>query len=443
VSRTADEQAVESRAVLADIFRAGVAAAHGGRLLAAHARFDGDVWTYRHGDLHAALDLPRSGRVIVVGAGKAAAALGEGMETVLGARIDAGRLVVKYGHGAPLRRIEILEAGHPTPDAAGVSATRAVLERVGGLTPDDRVFVLLTGGASALLVDPAPGISLEDKQAVTGLLLRSGAEIGEINTVRRRLSQVKGGGLARAIGPAPSLTLMISDIPGGDPALVGSGPTWPDPAPPGAALEVLRRYGLDRQAPAAVLRRLTAPPEPAAVSRPLGHAGHLVLADSATALAAAARHAAALGYAVEVVDPRMTGAAHAAARAFAEALRRPRDRPAVLLAAGETTLQVTGQGRGGRCQEFALAAAHVFSGVRGAALLAAGTDGTDGPTDVAGAFADGTTLARAAAAGLDLAALMADNDSHAALQILGDLFVTGPTGTNVMDLVVGLAGPEV
>jgi hydroxypyruvate reductase len=220
------------RTVLADIFRAGVAAAHGGRLLAAHSRFDGRAWSYRRGGVHARLDLPGAGRVLVVGAGKAAAALGEGLEAVLGERIDAGRLVVKYGHGAPLRRIEALEAGHPTPDAAGQAATRKVLECVAGLTADDRVFVLLTGGASALLTAPAPGLTLEDKQAVTGLLLRSGADIREINTVRRRLSSVKGGGLARAIGPAPSLTLMISDIPDGDLALIGSGPTWPDPPRP-------------------------------------------------------------------------------------------------------------------------------------------------------------------------------------------------------------------
>lgn len=427
------------RRVLVDIFEAGLRAAQGESLLAAHGRFDGRAFTYARGRDRGRLDLPNGGRLVVVGAGKAAAGLGAGLEAVLGDRIDAGRLVVKYGHGAPLRRIEVLEAAHPVPDAAGVTATRRVLEALAGLTPLDRVIVLLTGGASALLVAPAQGVSLADKQAVTARLLRSGAAIGEINAVRRRLSKVKGGGLLRAIGPARSLTLMISDIPDGNPVLVGSGPTYPDPAPPGEALEIVTRLGLADRLPANVLARLAEPPKP----QPHAEAARLVLADGGSALAAAEKRAERLGYRVRVVDPRMTGDVHAHALDFAHALQTASalGEPTVVLAAGEPTLTVHGGGKGGRCQEFALVAARALDGAVGAALLAAGTDGTDGPTDAAGAFADGSSAARAATLGVDLTAALGDNDSNAALAALGNLFVTGPTGTNVMDLVVGVAGP--
>jgi glycerate 2-kinase len=433
-------QADPRRALLIDIFQAGLRAVQGDTLLEDHGRFDGKAFTYARGPARARLDIPRKGRVVVVGAGKAAAALGRGLESVLGGRIDLGRLVVKYGHVAPLRRIEMLEGGHPLPDAAGVAATNSVLAALKGLTADDRVFVLLTGGASALLVAPAQGVTLQDKQAVTELLMRSGANIREINTVRRRLSRVKGGGLLREIGPARSLTLMVSDIPDGDPGLIGSGPTFPDPAPAGEALAIVERLGLADLVPQAVLHRLAGAPEP---MPEVGKTAHLVLADSAQALAAAARRAQRLGYAVRIVDPKMSGDTHDAARAFAKALRTAAAgrEPTILLAAGETTLQVWGHGKGGRCQEFALVAARELDGGPGAALLAAGTDGTDGPTDAAGAFADVSTLVRAAGLDLDLEAALADNDSNMVLKALGDLYVTGPTGANVMDLVVGLAGP--
>jgi hydroxypyruvate reductase len=428
------------RAVLTDVFRAGLRAAQGEALLTAYGRFDGRAFVYVRGKDRVRFDLPRSGRVVVVGAGKAAAALAAGLEAVLGDRIDLGRIVVKYGHGAPLRRIEVFEAAHPVPDAAGEAATRRILDAVSGLGPDDRVFVLITGGASALLVAPADGVTLEDKQAATELLLRSGAAIGEINVVRRRLSRVKGGGLLRAIGRARSLTLMISDIPSGDPALIGSGPTYPDPSAPDEALAIVERLGLKDRLPLNVPRRLAAPAAPVPSS---SGAGHFVLADSAAALAAAARRAERLGYAVRILDPCMTGDARDAALEFAHALRTASAlrEPTVFLSAGETTLTVHGAGRGGRCQEFALVAARELDGAVGAALLAAGTDGTDGPTEAAGAFADGSTVARADVIGLNLVAALDDNDSHTALARLGDLFVTGPTGTNVMDLVVGVAGP--
>jgi len=432
------------REVLTEVFQAGLRAARGGDLLAAHGRFDGETFTYANGAAEARLDIPRKGRVVVIGAGKAAAALGRGLEAVLGNRIDLGRLIVKYGHGEPLQRIEVLEAAHPTPDSAGMTATLSLLSAVARLTADDRVFVLLTGGASALMVAPAEGVTLQGKQKATEFLLRSGADIREINTVRRRLSQVKGGGLLRAIGPASSLTLIVSDVPDDDPALVGSGPTFPDTSSPGEALAIVMRRDIATRLAPDVLRRLAAPPEPQGPRSGPGKAAHVMLADCAMALAAAAEHARSLGYAVAILDPRMTGETHAVARAFAHELwdtAATADRPTVLLAAGETTLAVRGDGLGGRCQEFALVAARELNGAPGATLLAAGTDGTDGPTEAAGAFADGSTVTRAAALGLDLAAAIADNDSHTALGALGDLYVTGPTGTNVMDIVVGFADP--
>ncbi len=437
---TNSPQAMAPRAVLADVFTAALQAVQGERLIAARSRLDGEVWDYSHGDTHLRWDLPRGGRVLVVGAGKATASLAAGLEAVLGDRIDGGVIVVKHGHGMPLRCIQSLEGGHPIPDAAGQAGAQAMLESVEGLSPDDRVFVLLTGGASALLAAPAEGLTLADEAAVTGLLLRSGATIEEMNTVRKRLSRLKGGGLARAIAPAQSVTLLVSDVPSNDPAMIGSGPTLPDGAAPGEALAVLRRYGIADQIPAAALERLRQTP-PAVAAAPTKV---LMLADSGTAVDAAAARAKALSFAVEVVDAHMDGDTHAAAAGFVAALRAAAARrraggpPTVLLSAGETTLKVTGEGRGGRNQEFALVAAKLLAAEAGAALLAAGTDGTDGPTEAAGAFADGSTAQRAVAAGLDLDAALADNDSNSFFARLSDLHVTGPTGTNVMDLVIGV-----
>jgi glycerate-2-kinase len=232
------------------------------------------------------------------------------------------------------------------------------------------------------------------------------------------------------------MTLMISDVPGDDPATIGSGPTFPDISTPEQAIAVLHKYGLLDRVPPAILATLRNPPSPRVAMAPERHR-HILLADSGTALAAARAAAVERGYRVEVVDAHLTGDTHAAARRFATAMRAA-ERPSVLLAAGETTLKVSGRGRGGRNQEFALIATHALEGVAGATLLASGTDGTDGPTDAAGAFADGRTLTRARAQGLDPGAMLADNDSHRFFAALGDLHITGPTGTNVMDLVVGV-----
>ena len=429
--------------VLADIHGAGVAAASGWGLIVQNARFTDGCLHYADGDESIAWPIPVEGRLLVVGAGKAAASLARGLEHVLGDRIDDGCVIVKYGHGEALRRIRIVEAAHPIPDAASVAGTEQVAATLRGLRPQDRVIVVLTGGASALLVAPVEPLLLADKARASDLLIACGASIEEINTVRRRLSKVKGGGLLAQIEPACSLTLAISDVPSRDIAMIGSGPSVQAGALPGDALAVVERYGLADALPAAIMEVLrTAPSASRAMVGGNGAAKHryLILADSNSALAAAGARAAALGYAVTVIEKGMQGDTHDAARAFARSVAAQRGKPTALLAAGETTLRVSGQGRGGRNQEFALVSALELAGITGVAMLASGTDGTDGPTEAAGAFVDGSSARRAEALGIDPRAALADNDSNTLFAALEDLHVTGPTGTNVMDLVVGVTG---
>lgn len=435
-----------SRPFLEALYRAGVRSVRGDTLLAA-ATWDGANWRYDQDGHSFALDIPASGRCIVVGAGKAAAALALGLEQALGDRLDGGVIVVKYGHTEALSRIVQVEAGHPVPDRNSVAGTRAMIGALDGIGPDDRVFVLLTGGASSLLVDPVAGITLADKARVTSLLLRSGATINEINVVRKALSNVKGGKLLQHIAPARAITLLISDVPDGDIGTIGSGPTIAAEVETETPAEILARYHVLDEVPLPVQEHLRAlsttrlKPGLAAEPHPV-----LVLADSTTLVANVRALAERAGVAVRIVDAGMDGQTHAAARAFAAAMRAVHDerptRPVLLMSAGETTLEITGTGKGGRNQEFALVAAGELAGLPGVCLLSAGTDGTDGPTDAAGAFADGSTIARASALGLNSAALQANNDSYHLFQPLGDLLVTGGSGTNVMDLVIGLVKPE-
>ena len=434
--------AKDARAILRDIFASAIEAVRGADLIRSRSSFVGNAWTYEHGGTRIAWPIPTGGRLLVVGAGKAAASLALGLEQILGERVDGGALVVKYGHVEPLKRITQYEGGHPVPDAAGLAGTGAVLRLLEGLTPDDRVFVALTGGASSLLLAPADGLSLADKVQATEVLLASGASISEINTIRKLLSKVKGGGLLSAIGPAQSMTLMISDVPISDPAMIGSGPTWADTVDGEQALAIIDKYQVAGRMPPAIVKRLEM--ATANCARDNRRARHLILAESADAIDAAAERARALGFAVSVVDRRMEDDTHSAASRFAVAVRaaaqaRAWGGPAtILLAGGETTLKVVGTGKGGRNQEFALVTALALEGTGGVAILAAGTDGTDGPTNAAGAFADGETCARVARVGLDPRAYLANNDSYGLFSSLGDLLVTGPTGTNVMDLVVAL-----
>jgi len=383
------------------------------------------------------------GRLMVFGAGKAAAHLGKAVESRLHGRDYSGRIVVKYGHGVALERIVVEEGGHPLPDASGLRATERLLADLDKTRAEDRIVFLLTGGASALLVAPAEGLTLDDKIGVTELLLRSGATIQELNVVRKHLSAVKGGRLLERMVPARVLTLLVSDVIGDDLSSIGSGPTALDPSTFRDALDVLTRYDVIDKAPANVVGHLRAGISGtiAETSKPgdgvADYVEHRLLASNRTSLVAAAEKARGLGFEVEVFAQDMVGDVHVQARRFAKALVERRG-PAALIAGGELTLEVTGSGLGGRSQEFALVVARELAGHDDVMVLAAGTDGTDGPTDAAGAFADGGTWERAREHGLDPEALLANNDAYHVFDPLDALLRTGPTGTNVNDLVVGL-----
>jgi hydroxypyruvate reductase len=432
--------------LLIALFDAAVHAARGEDLLAAHTTVSGDTWRYIGPG--GVLDVALRGRVFVTGAGKAAASLARGLETVLGDRIDSGVVLVKHGHAQPLRRIRVLEGGHPVPDAAGLAGTQQLMQTVEAAAGGDTMFFALTGGASALLIEPAAGLSFADVQAASRLLVNGGAQIDEINAVRKHLSAVTGGRLRQRAKCATFCTLAISDVIGDSPAAIGSGPTVADPSTFPECIAIVERYGLRGVLPRAVIEhlergsagRLAETPKDA--SELFRSSPYRIVASNRISIDAAAHAAREAGCRVEILTTEMQGHTHEAAHRFAAALRQAatarRDAtPLVLLAGGETTLAVEGTGRGGRNQEFALVAALDLQGLDNVALLSAGSDGSDGPTDAAGAFVDGSTVARAAALGFDAQDFLRRHDSYPLLDALGDLHRTGPTGTNVMDIVIG------
>lgn len=388
---------------------------------------------------------PPRGRTVVVGAGKAAAAMARAVEQHWPGALS-GLVVTRYGHGVPCRRIEVVEAAHPVPDEAGARAAQRILDSVAELGADDLVLCLISGGASALMVLPAQGVSLADKRAVTAALLRSGAAIGEINCVRKHLSSIKGGRLAAAASPAPVVTLAISDVPGDDPSVIGSGPTMADPSSFAEARAILTKYAI--VPPPAVAAHLAAAAAADETPKPgdprLARSRYALIATPGRALEAAAAAARAAGVTPLVLSDRIEGEArdvalvHAAIARQAAAGRliagdRALPLPAVLLSGGETTVTVRGKGRGGRNAEFLLALALALDGHPAIHAIACDSDGIDGTEANAGAFHDPETVARARALGLDLKALLADNDAWGAFHALGDLVVIGPTLTNVND----------
>jgi len=397
-------------------------------------------------------DLGSIRRIFVVGAGKASAPMAAAVERILGPRVSAGIIIVKYGYAVPLRRIRVIEAGHPLPDAAGQRAAEELLDLVRGAGPDDLVLCLISGGGSALMPALVGEMSLDDEITVTGLLLRSGAAIQEVNTVRKHLSRIKGGRLAAAASPARVVALILSDVLGDPVDAIASGPTAPDPTTFADALDVVRRYGLADSMPVsamAYLQRGAAgrEPETPKPDDPVFRRVQIVLVGSnEQAVAAAAARAKTVGFRTLVLTTSLEGEAREAARVFCSVVRgigtrrTPIAPPACLLAGGETTVTVRGQGRGGRCQEFALSSGRVIAGWANTVVAAFGTDGTDGPTDAAGALVDGGTAARAQSAGLDAGRALADNDSYPFFQQLGDLLLTGPTRTNVNDIYLALVG---
>jgi glycerate 2-kinase len=381
---------------------------------------------------------PPKGRTVVVGAGKAAAAMAAAVEAHWSGPIE-GLVVTRYGHTAPCRRIEVVEAAHPVPDAAGQDAARRIIELASRLGPEDLVLCLLSGGASALLALPAPGITFEDKQAINRALLRSGAPIGEMNCVRKHLSSIKGGRLALAAAPARVVTLMISDVPEDDPSVIGSGPTVPDPTTSADAIAILLKYGIE--IPRCVLEHLR---DPAAETPKPGdprfaEVTNIVVATPQDALEAAAGVARAAGFRPLILgnaiegEARDAGLVHAGIAKQVARHGQPAEPPCVLISGGETTVTVRGEGRGGRNAEFLLSLAVALDGRAGIAAIAADTDGIDGSEDNAGAVLLPDTLARAAEAGLDAKAHLARNDAYPLFAKLGDLVVTGPTRTNVND----------
>ncbi len=382
------------------------------------------------------------GRTIVVGAGKAAAAMAKAVEDswpdVARAPLE-GLVVTRYGHALPCRHIEVVEAAHPVPDQAGLDAAKRILAMVQGLGPDDLVLCLISGGGSALLSLPAPGITLEEKQAVNKALLRSGAAIDEMNCLRKHLSAIKGGRLAAAAAPARVVSLLISDVPGDDPAVIASGPTVPDPTTFADALAILEKYGID--APASVTAHLKAGAEetPKPGDPRLANTETHLIARPQDALEAAAAVAREEGVTPVILGDSIEGEAREVAQVMAGIARQvarfgqPAAAPCVLLSGGETTVTLRGTGRGGRNAEFLLALTVALEGAPGIYALACDTDGIDGSEDNAGAITGPGCLARAEAAGIDAKAMLADNDGYGFFSALSDLVVTGPTLTNVND----------
>lgn len=410
----------EPRSVLTHLFEAAVAAADPELRIPAHLP-----------------DRPR-GRTVVVGAGKGAAQMARAFERAWDGPVE-GVVVTRYGYAVACETIEVIEANHPVPDEAGLVAAQRLLEAVEGLTENDLVVALVCGGGSALLPAPPEGFALADEIALNEVLLASGAPISVMNAVRKRFSRIKGGRLAVAAHPARVVSLIVSDIPGDDPAQVASGPTVADATSRAETLAMIEACGLDL--PEAIARHIAEGPDECPTPddpRLAGHRVH-VIASAGLSLQAAAEAARARGLYAAILSDAIEGEARDiglmhGALAREVALRdRPFSRPVVILSGGETTVTVRGKGRGGRNSEFLLALATVIDGLEGVDALAADTDGIDGSEDNAGAFADGGSIARLRGAGGDPQAFLARNDAYAAFERLGDLFAPGPTGTNVND----------
>lgn len=411
---------IDYRRLLLDMFQAAVNAAAPALCVPAHLP-------------------PRpKGRTVVVGAGKAAASMAAAVEAHWNGPIE-GLVVTRYGHGVSCRHIEVVEASHPVPDEAGSKAARRILDKVSGLTADDLVLVLISGGGSALLALPPDGIALADKQAINRALLKCGADIGEMNTVRKHLSAIKGGRLALAAAPAQVVTLAISDVPGDDISVIASGPTAPDVSTRADALVVLTKYGI--AIPASVTRHLdnTVSETPKPGDPRLANVVNIVVATPQKSLEAAAKVARDAGLAAMILGNAIEGEAlevgvvHAGIARQCGDWGQPLEIPCVLISGGETTVTVRGNGRGGRNAEFLLSLGIASDGRNGIWALAADTDGIDGSENNAGAILTPDMLRRAKHGGIDVNMRLADNDAYTVFASLNDLVVTGPTHTNVND----------
>ncbi|HMK44648.1 MAG TPA: glycerate kinase [Dissulfurispiraceae bacterium] len=432
--------------IAVDIFRAGLAAVNPYDAVKAHILRSADAYRQE-----------KCTRLFVLAVGKAAFPMMRAAADMIGDEIGHGIVLTKYDHaeaGILPASVEIHEAGHPVPDESGLSATRQIMGLLNTVDENTMVLCLLSGGASALLVAPHEIVSLEEKQRVTRMLLKAGATIQELNAVRKHLSRVKGGRLAELAFPAKVVALILSDVVGDALDVIASGPTAPDSSTFSTALEVVRRYGLESNLPKTVLHVLNEgvfgfyAETPKAGSPIFRRVENIIVGSNRLAAEAARARAEALGFDSVILGTEFEGEASVLGRHLVQTARASqRDmidahgRRRCIIAGGETTVKVRGNGLGGRNTEMALVVAQELAGGAGITFLSAGTDGTDGPTDAAGAVADGSTVRRAAAAGLDASAYLADNDSYHFFKRLDDLVVTGPTGTNVMDLQVVLIEP--
>jgi len=431
------------------IFRAGLEAANPVAAVERHVDVEGDI--LRVGQVPYPLD--SFAGIYVVGMGKASALMAKPLLDHLGDRVMGGIINVKYGHRYPLGGIRVVEAGHPVPDDEGLRGTREMMRLLEGTGLRDLVFCLLSGGGSALAPAPAEGLSLGHKREVTRMLLECGAPIHEINSIRKHLSGIKGGRLARLAQPSRVISLVLSDVIGNDLSTIASGPTVPDPSTFYDCLRILTRFNLVDAVPHVVLKHLERGARGEISDTPKGddpaflRTQNLIVGSNALALAAARETAAGLGYNALILSSSVSGETREVARVHAAIGREvaetgsPVPPPACIISGGETTVTVRGKGKGGRNQEFVLAAALDMEGVEDTVVLSCGTDGTDGPTDAAGAVADGQTVERGRRAGLDARRHLENNDAYPFFQALEDLIITGPTLTNVMDLRLILIGP--
>jgi glycerate 2-kinase len=437
--------------LLTNLFLAAVASVDPARLVRIALRRDAGGIALSGGGASSYVRWSSVGRVLLVGGGKAGRPMAQAAASALAGEVAAGAIAVPKGEGGSLGAVRLIETGHPLPDEGSREAAQAMLDVVSRAGENDLVIALISGGGSAMISAPPEGVSSSDKEAVFRLLLRSGADITEFNTVRKHLSRAKGGRLAQAAYPARVWALMLSDVPGDDPSVIASGPFSPDPATYGDARKVLVKRKLYDVIPDAVRTHIEAgvsgriPETPKPGDPALERVSLAVIGSNRIAIDTAADAARNKGMdTVRILPGFLRGEARECARAFVEELRRANEstspsRAVVLIAGGETTVTVCGKGKGGRNQEFVLSAAVEMDGIPGMAVLSCGTDGVDGPTDAAGAFADGTTCSRAAALGLSPMGHLERNDAYPFFQALSDLVVTGPTGTNVTDIAIGIA----
>jgi glycerate 2-kinase len=429
------------------IFSKALSAVDPSKILKERIRIERDRLSIKmQGDSEKIFDLKAFHKIVVVGTGKASSSMARAIEELFGDRMTKGVITTKYGHLLPLKQTQIIEAGHPIPDRKGYEGARKIQRLLKESGPNDLVIFLLSGGGSALLPFPADGIELKEKQEVTQLLLDSGAGIKEINTVRKHISWMKGGWVAKWAYPSTVIALILSDVVGDQLDVIGSGPTVPDPSTFEEAWEILKKYGLLNEITPSIRKHLQSgregkveeTPKPGEVA--FEKVSNILIGSNILALREAKKEAESLGFNTLILSSSIEGETREASRFHTAVAKEvissgnPIPRPACILSGGETTVTIKGKGLGGRNQEFVLAGALEISGVEKVVLLSGGTDGTDGPTDASGALADHTTVRRAKTMGLNPKAHLENNDAYPFFQKLGDLLITGPTHTNVMDV---------